>query len=902
MSAWPASARGRVRSRDVASEHIEAKAKEILCVGRSIRLTLDSPLSSILSQHPVVSLQSQCLLSSSRTMLRIGRIPSTRYVWQPTNRPQPAGKSLQWNHSTHRTLVGARTTFHLVRGVAALGASVAGAAGAAWYSVQSWSKGQADWANKKWDAFKDWADHIELPFSQRRHSEVHDTKLPPHDNSTDPNPASTAAVVVATSTGLLSQYSEEEEEEKSRETSAPAPVVANQMSQQPSTPSTRDAELMVLTRKLIEIRSLLKQLQSGNLAPRLPSIVVIGSQSSGKSSVLEAIVGHSFLPKGSNMVTRRPIELTLINTPDSREEYAVSDAECVSSNPIELRVYSPNVPDLTLIDLPGFIQIHNRKQPPVLKEKIAQLCEAYIQEPNIILAVCAADVDLANSEALRASRKVDPGGRRTVGVITKLDLVDPDAGSRLLSHNDYPLSLGYVGVVCKPIMASNPLFSSALAHQTSPLTALDSSAMMRHEREYFASHPEYQAANASTGILKLRQRLKQVLERHMSKSVHAIVDSVQAELDEVRYQFKVQYNDLRITPESYVAETVDGLKQRFKEFTKSFGKQQVRDEVRSMLQARIMDICADMYWTDPRFPMFPRTCNSSEDRTWENKVDTASAALTKSGIGRASVQLVYDRIMDAMGQVTSADPFMHHPDARAQIMVRAQSLLKSRMHVAADSVENTIKPLKFEVEATPQEWNDGVKRAINMVDDALVDAQRQLRDIQSSVGRRRLRLAVRQLQRQEVKTGQPLVDAAYHSPDNASDSDVSVLTEQAKAAFSLHRRMALLKSRSAALKSSLCSTENRSCCPEIILAVIAEKLVSSAVSFISVELLTEFFFDLPRTVDDSLYYGLSKEDMTAFAKENPSVRKHLELMQRRRVLEEVMDKLRDLGERDSRRR
>merc|ERR1719214_235600 len=71
---------------------------------------------------------------------------------------------------------------------------------------------------------------------------------------------------------------------------------------------------------MIEIRSILQQVgQSESLT--LPAIVVIGSQSSGKSSGLEAIVGHEFLPKGSNMVTRRPIELTLVNTPESKDEY-----------------------------------------------------------------------------------------------------------------------------------------------------------------------------------------------------------------------------------------------------------------------------------------------------------------------------------------------------------------------------------------------------------------------------------------------------------------------------------------------------------------------------------------------------------------------------------------------------
>ena len=86
--------------------------------------------------------------------------------------------------------------------------------------------------------------------------------------------------------------------------------------------SRREADndqMMVLTRKMIEIRNILTQVGQSNTLT-LPSIVVIGSQSSGKSSVLEAIVGHEFLPKGSNMVTRRPIELTLVNTPNAQAE------------------------------------------------------------------------------------------------------------------------------------------------------------------------------------------------------------------------------------------------------------------------------------------------------------------------------------------------------------------------------------------------------------------------------------------------------------------------------------------------------------------------------------------------------------------------------------------------------
>ena len=96
------------------------------------------------------------------------------------------------------------------------------------------------------------------------------------------------------------------------------------------------------------------------------------------------------------MVTRRPIELTLIHTPATNgqtpQEYgefpalglgkitdfsaiqrtltdlnlAVPASECVSNEPIDLRIYSPHVPDLTLIDLPGYIQITSMDQPETL--------------------------------------------------------------------------------------------------------------------------------------------------------------------------------------------------------------------------------------------------------------------------------------------------------------------------------------------------------------------------------------------------------------------------------------------------------------------------------------------------------------------------------------------------------
>ncbi|KAJ3137597.1 dynamin-like GTPase mgm1 [Geranomyces variabilis] len=676
-----------------------------------------------------------------------------------------------------------------------------------------------------------------------------------------------------------------------------------------------DEDLMVLTKKLIEVRNLLKTVDN-NAKMTLPSIVVVGSQSSGKSSVLEAIVGHEFLPKGTNMVTRRPIELTLIHTPNAKEEFAefpqlglgkvhdfkdvqktltdlnlaVPDSECVSDSPIELRVHSPNVPDLTLVDLPGYIQIHNRNQPAELKEKIADLCERYIREPNIILAVCSADVDLANSEALRASRKVDPAGRRTIGVVTKMDLVEQDAGVGILTNRDYPLQLGYVGVVCKKTGAG-----------------VDSQAIVRSEDAFFGANPAYRAHHVMVGTATLRHRLMEVLEDHMGKSLRSISDAVQSELDEARYQFKVHYNDRRISAESYVAESIDSLKQSFKEFAKQFGKPQVREEVRRMLERRLLEISRDVYWTDPRVATLPRLCIADADE-WRARLDAASGALTKSGVGRSSVQLVADVLMENMERLTSTEPWVHHAEGRAKVLDFSSELLRGKLNTTVDQVENTIKPYKFEVECTELEWQEGQKRAVATLEKQLADAQNALQGIKSTTGRRTLRNAVKHVQKMErdaaARKGNaaaPVTPGDGHPPplgeDLSLDSGMSPsLLARARQALELQTSLSLLQTRVAATRSRQCSvSENKQCCPEVFLSVVAEKLTYTAVMFIWVELLNEFFFQLPREIDNQLYYDLSRAEIMRFAKENPVVRRHLEVQEKKRTLEVVMEKLRELN-------
>ncbi|CAK9805602.1 Dynamin-1-like protein [Anthophora quadrimaculata] len=224
-------------------------------------------------------------------------------------------------------------------------------------------------------------------------------------------------------------------------------------------------------------------------AMQLPQIVVLGTQSSGKSSVIESLVGRSFLPRGTGIVTRRPLILQLVYTPkDDREhrnaengtldldEWATflhaknkiytdfneirkeienetdrmaGSNKGICPEPINLKIYSTSVVNLTLIDLPGITKVPVGDQPEDIESQIRQLVLKYICNPNsIILAVVTANTDMATSESLKLSKDVDPDGRRTLAVVTKLDLMDAGTDAiDILCGRVIPVKLGIIGVV-----------------------------------------------------------------------------------------------------------------------------------------------------------------------------------------------------------------------------------------------------------------------------------------------------------------------------------------------------------------------------------------------------------------------------------------------------------------------
>ncbi|KAI9334610.1 Dynamin central region-domain-containing protein [Obelidium mucronatum] len=297
----------------------------------------------------------------------------------------------------------------------------------------------------------------------------------------------------------------------------------------------------------------------------LPQIAVVGSQSSGKSSVLENIVGKDFLPRGSGIVTRRPLVLQLINRPNSKGEVggvaapegsaaaaspATSSAPSgeieewgeflhlpgqkftdfskireeiereteqkvgknagISPQPINLRVYSPNVLTLTLIDLPGLTKVAVGDQPKDIERLIKDMIMKFITKPNcIILAVTAANTDLANSDGLKLAREVDPEGLRTIGVLTKIDLMDQGTDVvDILAGRVIPLRLGYVPVVNRG--------QRDIDNKKKISAALDA------EKNFFENHSSYRTRAQYCGTPFLARRLNVILLHHIRNTLPEI--------------------------------------------------------------------------------------------------------------------------------------------------------------------------------------------------------------------------------------------------------------------------------------------------------------------------------------------------------------------------------------------
>ncbi|XP_029357349.1 interferon-induced GTP-binding protein Mx-like [Echeneis naucrates] len=291
----------------------------------------------------------------------------------------------------------------------------------------------------------------------------------------------------------------------------------------------------------------------------LPAIAVIGDQSSGKSSVLEALSGVA-LPRGSGIVTRCPLELKMKRKKEGEEWYGkisyqdheeemddpavvekkIREAQDemagvgvgISDDLISLEIASPDVPDLTLIDLPGIARVAVKGQPENIGDQIKRLIQKFItKQETISLVVVPCNVDIATTEALKMAQGVDADGERTLGILTKPDLVDKGTEETVVEivHNEViHLKKGYMIVKCRG--------QKEITEKVSLTEAIE------REKDFFNSHVHFQTLHDEgyATVPKLAEKLTLELVHHIEKSLPRLEEQIeeklaQTQLDLERY-------------------------------------------------------------------------------------------------------------------------------------------------------------------------------------------------------------------------------------------------------------------------------------------------------------------------------------------------------------------------------
>lgn len=291
----------------------------------------------------------------------------------------------------------------------------------------------------------------------------------------------------------------------------------------------------------------------------VPQICVMGDQSSGKSSVLEALSGVPF-PRGSGLVTRCPCRMIMRRTTEDVGWSAVASttasggqtvtAENVeqltsiiarltesltknsygfSTESIVIKLSSPDSPDLTVVDLPGIVRTTTAGQNAGIVDQVNSLIDDYLKEERtIILAVIPSNQDIATVDILERAQRVDPRGERTLGVLTKPDLIGPGNEEEVvavLSNVRKPLKLGYVMVKNRSQAQIKQGTSSAVARDD--------------ETRFFDAHPVFSRLDKRLlGVGNLTSSLTKLLVLRIQEELSPMKRQVEVLLSKVRAEVR----------------------------------------------------------------------------------------------------------------------------------------------------------------------------------------------------------------------------------------------------------------------------------------------------------------------------------------------------------------------------
>lgn len=531
-----------------------------------------------------------------------------------------------------------------------------------------------------------------------------------------------------------------------------------------------------------KLQDALAPLGGGSSSPiDLPQITVVGSQSAGKSSVLENVVGRDFLPRGTGIVTRRPLVLQLINrrkkndtnnvsgaaadlqslaldnetkkpnytgqSEDNSEEWGeflhlpnkkffnfeeirqeivnetdkVTGANAgISPVPINLRIYSPHVLTLTLVDLPGLTKVPVGDQPPDIEKQIKQMILTYISKPNaIILSVNAANQDLANSDGLKLAREVDPQGVRTIGVLTKVDLMDEGTDVvDILAGRVIPLRYGYIPVINR---GQKDIEQKKTIRQA-----------LEDEKKYFEGHTSYGSKAQYCGTPYLAKKLNSILLHHIKQTLPDIKAKIEGTLKKYQNELIALGPDTMDSSSSIVLSMITDFSNEFAGILNGEAKDLSSNELSG--GARISFVFHEVFKNgveslDP----FDQIKDSDIRTIMYNSSGSAPSlfvgteafeVLVKQQIKRFEepslrlINLVFDELVRMLKQIISQVKYGRYPALREAISTEFIDFLKMAMVPTNDFIRDIIKSEETYINTAHPDLLKG-SQAMSMVQEKL---------------------------------------------------------------------------------------------------------------------------------------------------------------------------------------
>lgn len=363
--------------------------------------------------------------------------------------------------------------------------------------------------------------------------------------------------------------------------------------------------------------------------------------------------------------------------------------------PINLKIYSPHVLNLTLVDLPGLTKIPIGDQPTDIERQTRNLILEYIAKPNsIILAVSPANVDIVNSESLKLARQVDPQGKRTIGILTKLDLMDHGTNALdILSGNVYPLKLGFIGVVNR---SQQDIHAQKSLHDA-----------LSAEREFFSNHPAYRNISHRCGTSYLAKSLNQTLMSHIRERLPDIKARLNTLMGQTEQEL-ASYGDVNVlsAPEHRSALLLTLMTQFASSFVSSIDGTSMEISTKELCGgARIYYIYNDVFGNslnslDPTQNLAMRDIrtairNSTGPRPSLFVPELAFDLLVKPQIklleppSHRCVELVYEELMKICHNCGSPE-LARYPKLQAKLIEVVSDLLRERLGPTSSYVSSLI--------------------------------------------------------------------------------------------------------------------------------------------------------------------------------------------------------------------